>query len=63
MEGFVGRKTGRRRWRGKQIVCIKYAISSRLSIGLNWVQTKIFERRAPNGGEYPPNMESDQGIT
>ena len=41
VEGFVGRKTGRRSWRGERIVCIKYAISSRLSLPLNWTQTKI----------------------
>ena len=41
MESFVGRKAGRRSWRGGRIVCIKYAVSSRLSLPLNWIQTKI----------------------
>ena len=62
-EGFARRKTGRRSWRGEQIVCIKYAISPRPGFQLNWVQRKIFERRIPDGREFLPNAVTDHGIS
>lgn len=42
IEGFVGRKMGRGSWRGERSVCIKYSISSRLGLQLNWVRRKDF---------------------